>query len=93
MPTTETSAPVLLLSGTPGQVYRSLLTVKQFSERHAAFTQGSMRALIFASKRRHTSRGDIEGNGLDGALVRLGRKVLIDEGAFFEWIEAQRGAR
>jgi len=90
MQATESTTPVF--TGTPGQVYRSLLTVKQFSERHAAFQQGSMRALIFASKPRHTSRGRIQGNGLDCAIVRLGRRVLIDEAKFFQWIEAQRGA-
>ncbi len=60
---------------------KSLLTVRQFSERHPAFTQGSLRNLIFNAKT----------NGLDSALVRIGRKVLIDESAFFAWIDRQNG--
>lgn len=57
------------------------LTVNQFAEKHLAFTRGSLRALIFNEN----------GNGLakSGAIVRIGRKVLIDEGKFFAWIEAQ----
>lgn len=77
MPTIETSAPVLL-------------TVRQFSEKHPAFPQGSLRNMIFHATPRHASRGRIDGNGLDCALIRLGRKLLIDEHRFFEWIEAQR---
>ena len=69
-----------------------LSTVRQFSERHPAFPQGSIRNLIFYAKPRHTSRGRIDGNGVDAAIVRVGRKVLIDEGRFFEWVEKQRGA-
>jgi len=67
-----------------------LSTVRQFSERHPCFTQGSIRQLIFASQPRKTSRGPIPGNGLAVAIVRLGRKVLIDEARFFEWLESQQ---
>jgi len=56
------------------------LTVNQLIEKHPAFTTGGVRALIFAE---HT-------NGLakSGAIVRLGRKVLIDEAKFFAWIQS-----
>lgn len=67
-----------------------LLTVRQFSEKHPAFTQGSIRQLIFRSRSRQTSRGNLAGNGLNVALVRLGRKVLIDEVKFFEWLDSQQ---
>ena len=70
-------------------VSRSLLTVRQFSERHPAFSQGSLRNLIFLGKPRETSRGVLPGNGFDKALVRLGKKILIDEQLFFEWLDAQ----
>lgn len=70
-------------------VSRSLLTVRQFSERHPAFSQGSLRNLIFLSKARKTSRGMLSGNGLDKALIRLGKKILIDEQRFFEWLDTQ----
>lgn len=68
---------------------RRLVTVRQFSERNPAFSQGSIRNLIFLSKRRKTSQGGIPGNGLQVALVRVGRKILIDEGKFFEWLDEQ----
>jgi hypothetical protein len=57
------------------------LTVNQFAEKHPAFTKGGLRSLIFNE---HL-------NGLNkfGAIVRIGRKVLINEEKFFGWIEAQ----
>ncbi len=70
---------------------RALLTVRQFAEKHPAFQQGSLRNLIFLAESRNTSKGKIAGNGLDAALVRIGRKVLIDEAKFFNWIDAQQG--
>lgn len=70
---------------------RVLLTVRQFAEKHPAFSQGSLRNLIFLSESRASSKGKIPGNGLDVALVRVGRKVLIDEAKFFSWIDAQQG--
>ncbi|MDP3332604.1 MAG: hypothetical protein Q8Q40_16475 [Methylococcaceae bacterium] len=64
----------------------TFLTVKQFTENQPAFTPGGLRAWIFNE---HT-------NGLakSGAIVRIGRKVLIDNAKFFAWIEAQnQGAK
>jgi hypothetical protein len=57
----------------------SYFTVQQFSKRHPAFTVGSLRALIFNSNT----------NGLNesGAVMRINRKVLINEGRFFDWLE------
>ncbi len=72
---------------------RILLTVRQFSDKHPAFPQGSLRNFIFLAENRNTSRGVIKGNGLDVALVRIGRKLLIDEAKFFQWIDAQQGVR
>ena len=69
---------------------RTLLTVRQFSEAHPAFPEGSLRNLIFLAKTRKTTQGTIAGNGLDVALVRIGRKVLIDESKFFRWIDEQQ---
>ena len=70
---------------------RTLLTVRQFADKHQAFPQGSLRNLIFLAENRKTSKGVIQGNGLDVALVRIGRKLLIDEGKFFQWIDKQQG--
>ena len=56
-------------------------TVKQFCQHHPAFTIGGLRSLIFNE----------HSNGLakSGAVVRIGRKVLIDEAKFFRWVEEQ----
>ncbi len=53
-----------------------------------------MRNLIFKADSRESTKGTILGNGLieAGAIIRLGRKVLFDEDAFFVWIDKQNGA-
>lgn len=75
------------------QQARALSTVRQFSEKFPAFSQGSLRNLIFLADDRKTSKGIISGNGLDMALVRIGRKLLIDEAKFFEWLENLQAAK
>ncbi len=54
-------------------------TVNQFCTRHPAFTVGGMRHIIFNEKT----------NGLaeSGAIVRIGRKITINEGKFFDYLE------
>lgn len=61
----------------------SYLTVNQLSEKHPAFTLGGLRSLIFNES--------INGLASSGAIVRIGRKVLIDEAKFFHWVENQNG--
>ncbi len=58
----------------------NLLTVKQFAQKHSAFSEASLRYHIFHEKT----------NDLSFALVRVGRKILIKEAAFFDWIENQQ---
>lgn len=68
---------------------RPLYQVAQFSERHPAFPPSAMRCHILNAEDRVNSRGErIPGNGLAdaGAIIRVGRRVLIDEQAFFRWI-------
>jgi hypothetical protein len=62
------------------------LTVKQFAAKHPAYTEGALRNLLYRSEPTRSSRGIIPGNGMDIAVVRQGRKVLIDEGRFFDWL-------
>jgi hypothetical protein len=62
-----------------------LSTVNQFTAKHPAFTTGGLRALIFNE--------DSNGLAKSGAIVRIGRKVLINEEKFFGWIEAQNGGK
>jgi len=54
---------------------RTLLTVNQFSAKHPAYPVGGLRWMIFNEAT----------NGLAefGAVVRDGRKVLLDEDKFF----------
>ncbi|WGS85835.1 hypothetical protein [Methylomonas sp. UP202] len=56
-------------------------TVNQFAAKHPAFTKGGLRALIFNE--------NTNGIAKAGAVVRLGRKVLIDETKFFAWVASQ----
>jgi hypothetical protein len=70
-------------------------TTKQFSDKYPAFTEASLRNLIFKAERRHSTNGEIPGNGLieAGAVVRIGRRVLIDEERFFDWVRHQNAGR
>jgi len=58
----------------------NLVTVKQLSELSPAFTESSLRSLIFNSRT----------NGLEAAIVRIGRRVLIDLEEFNQWLGQQR---
>lgn len=72
---------------------RDLFTVEQFAERRRFLTQSAIRNHILNSTDRVNSRGErIAGNGLAeaGAIVRVGRRVLIDEEAFFRWLASQQ---
>ena len=62
---------------------RVLLTVRQFCNRHSFITEGGMRFQIF---NRQTN-----GLGKSGAIVRLGRKILIDEEKYFGWMDSLQG--
>ena len=68
----------LMLSIAPASPTR-LLTVKQWTETHAWPPSGGMRHLIFFAK----------ANGFDAVIRRVGRRVLIDERAFFDWVARQ----
>jgi hypothetical protein len=72
-----------------------LSTVTQFSERNPAFSPAALRNLVFKAGPRLSSNGEVPGNGLIecGAILRIGRKVLIDEARFFEWVRRQNEVR
>jgi len=59
----------------------TLLTVKQFSQKYVAFPEGGLRWRIFHAKK--------NGLALSGALVHNGRRILIDEERFFNWIRRE----
>ena len=56
-------------------------------------TEPALRHLIFQARSRKATNGDVvRGNGLQeaGAIVRIGRKVLLDLDRFDEWVDRHR---
>ncbi len=53
---------------------KNFSSVKKFTGKYDSFTEGGLRHLIF----------NRETNGFKKAFIHLGRRVLIDEDAFFE---------
>lgn len=68
------------------------LTIRQLSERFPAFSEPAIRNLVFCAKSRQSSKGEIPGNGLNCAIIRVGRKVLIDAEQFQSWLQEKREA-
>lgn len=64
----------------------ALLTVRQLSARHPAFSEPALRWAVFCTKARPGTREHAVYAGLQPAIVRLGRRVLIDEQRFLEWL-------
>jgi hypothetical protein len=60
-----------------------LIPVAAWANHHAWPPLGGLRHLIFHARR----------NGFDAVIRRVGRRVLIDEAAFFAWVSSQQGAR
>jgi hypothetical protein len=56
-----------------------LIPVTKWGDHHDWPPQGGLRHLIFNAKK----------NGFDSVIKRCGRRVLIDETAFFEWVDRQ----
>ncbi len=57
-----------------------LIPASDWPKRHAWPPIGGLRHLIFHAK----------SNGFEGVIRRIGRRVLIDEAAFFDWVQ-ERG--
>jgi len=60
---------------------KRLIPVPKWNEYHPWPPTGGLRHLIFNAK----------ANGFDAVVRRCGRRVLIDEAAFFDWINANGG--
>ena len=60
-----------------------LILLTRWSEYHPWPPLGGLRHLVFHAR----------SNGFDRVIRRAGRRILIDEEAFFAWIEAQNGVR
>jgi hypothetical protein len=59
---------------------RNLMKISKFSSKYESFSESALRHYIFNADR----------NGFSKAIKRIGRKVLIDEEEFFNWIEQQQ---
>lgn len=55
------------------------MTVRQLAENFPAFSENSIRYMVFHAEK----------TGLDKAIRRVGRKVLLNPDLFCEWIEDQ----
>jgi len=60
----------------------AIFSVKEFCKRNPTFTQSSLRWLIFNIEKK--------GNGFEKVVRRIGRRILINEPDFFEWLDAQK---
>ena len=76
-------------------VQRTLYRVDEFVQlpEFSYLTRSSLRHLSFNGQPRYSASGDmVHGNGLveAGAIIRIGRRVLIDAARFREWTHNQR---
>jgi hypothetical protein len=72
---------------------RRLFTLQKFAERHSDFTTlSAITNQVFKAHPRKSTKGEIVGNGMHefGVVVRLNRRVLIDEDAYFRWLDARQ---
>ena len=65
------------------QVQSQFLTVPNAAKKYPAFTEASLRWLLF--NREH--------NGFNRCVVRVGRRVLIDDSELVAWLRDQREAK
>ena len=59
------------------------LTVNQMSEAYPAFTQSSLRWIIFNK----------DTNGFSKCVIKIGSKIIIDADAFEQWVDEQRDVK
>lgn len=59
---------------------QNLRTLRQLAAGNPAFSESALRWHVFNAKT----------NGLDRAIIRVGRKLLIDETEFCKWLESKR---
>jgi len=69
------------MSTDPTTTIPTLLTVRQFLVKHQWATAGWLRAALFNRDK----------NGLNEAIVQAGRKILINESRFFQWLDSGSG--
>ena len=60
---------------------RHLIPVTKWSEHHEWPSESGLRWLIFNGEK----------NGFSDVIRRVGRRVLIDEQSFFDWVDGNDG--
>ena len=65
----------------PTNSTRKLIPASQWNQHHEWPPPGGLRHLIF----------NAEKNGFQECVVRIGRRVLIDESQFFSWVDNRSG--
>ena len=83
LPTAATLATVPPALGEQAEPKTRLIPVTKWNDHHEWPPKGGLRHLIFNAK----------SNGFDKVVKRAGRRVLIDEAAFFEWVNSQNQGR
>ena len=66
-----------------GSPKTNFLTVRQLAERYPAFTANGIRHHIFHAEK----------NGFTKCMRRVGKRVLIEESLFVQWIASNGGVR
>lgn len=78
----QTTAPTPTPTRTLSQVHTGrLIPVTEWNEHHIWPRERGLRHLIFKA----------DSNGFDAVVRRVGRRVLIDEAAFFAWVGKNGG--
>ncbi len=60
-------------------VQQRLIPLTEWNQYHSWPPLGGLRYLVFHAK----------SNGFDKVIRRVGRRILLDEPSFFEWVEEQ----
>jgi len=63
------------------------LPINLLVKEEPAFSEASIRYHVFCAHDRRSSGGVVQGNKLGPAIRRVGRKVLINQRRFRQWIE------
>jgi hypothetical protein len=59
----------------------NFITIGQYTSRYSWPNEKAMRWLIYTA----------EEKGIGNCFIRVGRRVLVDEKAFLNWLESNRG--
>ena len=71
------------MNQTSTQQTTRLIPITEWPTHHSYPPIGQLRALVF----------NADENGFGHCIRRIGRRVLIDEAAYFEWVAAQNQSR